>query len=76
MSVFVAVPFFASRSKALANYLKSYVKPTFIMLPFNIISELSRTLASGRPFVRQHDERGDDYRYPTHYYALRSSRSS
>jgi F-type H+-transporting ATPase subunit a len=27
------------------NYLKSYVKPTFIMLPFNIISELSRTLA-------------------------------
>ena len=26
-------------------YLKSYVEPTFIMLPFNIISELSRTLA-------------------------------
>jgi F-type H+-transporting ATPase subunit a len=27
------------------NYLKSYMKPTVIMLPFNIISELSRTLA-------------------------------
>jgi F-type H+-transporting ATPase subunit a len=27
------------------GYLKSYVEPTFIMLPFNIISELSRTLA-------------------------------
>jgi len=27
------------------NYLKSYMQPTFIMLPFNIISELSRTLA-------------------------------
>jgi len=26
-------------------YLKSYAKPTVIMLPFNIISELSRTLA-------------------------------
>ncbi len=29
----------------LGDYLQSYVKPTFIMLPFNIISELSRTLA-------------------------------
>ncbi len=27
------------------DYLKSYAKPTVIMLPFNIISELSRTLA-------------------------------
>jgi F-type H+-transporting ATPase subunit a len=27
------------------DYLKSYMKPTFIMLPFNIISEVSRTLA-------------------------------
>jgi F-type H+-transporting ATPase subunit a len=29
----------------MGGYLKSYAKPTFIMLPFNIISELSRTLA-------------------------------
>jgi F-type H+-transporting ATPase subunit a len=28
-----------------SGYLRSYVQPTFIMLPFNIISELSRTLA-------------------------------
>ncbi len=27
------------------GYLKTYTKPTIIMLPFNIISELSRTLA-------------------------------
>jgi F-type H+-transporting ATPase subunit a len=27
------------------GYLKSYIEPTFIMLPFNIISEVSRTLA-------------------------------
>jgi F-type H+-transporting ATPase subunit a len=29
----------------LAGYLKTYMKPTPIMLPFNIISEVSRTLA-------------------------------
>ena len=27
------------------GYLKSYLEPTVIMLPFNIISEVSRTLA-------------------------------
>jgi F-type H+-transporting ATPase subunit a len=43
--VFVAVPFFGIEEQGVGNYLKSYVKPTFIMLPFNIISELSRTLA-------------------------------
>jgi len=45
LSVFVAVPFFGIKEQGMGNYLKSYVKPTFIMLPFNIISELSRTLA-------------------------------
>src|SRR5580658_1575880 len=45
LCVFVAVPFFGIEEQGLGNYLKSYVKPTFIMLPFNIISELSRTLA-------------------------------
>ena len=45
ISVFVAVPFFGIREQGLGGYLKSYLKPTSIMLPFNIISELSRTLA-------------------------------
>ena len=45
LSVFVAVPFFGIQEQGFVNYLKSYTKPTFIMLPFNIISELSRTLA-------------------------------
>jgi F-type H+-transporting ATPase subunit a len=45
LSVFVAVPFFGIEALGVRNYLKSYAKPTFIMLPFNIISELSRTLA-------------------------------
>jgi F-type H+-transporting ATPase subunit a len=43
--VFVAVPFFGIQEQGFVNYLKSYVSPTFIMLPFHIISELSRTLA-------------------------------
>jgi F-type H+-transporting ATPase subunit a len=43
--VFVAVPFFGITEQGLRGYLDSYLKPTVIMLPFNIISELSRTLA-------------------------------
>ncbi|MDR4486133.1 MAG: F0F1 ATP synthase subunit A [Nitrospirales bacterium] len=45
LCVFVAVPLFGIEEHGLGGYLKSYLKPTFIMLPFNIISELSRTLA-------------------------------
>lgn len=43
--VFIAVPFFGIAKQGFGGYLKTYIKPTFIMLPFNIISELSRTLA-------------------------------
>lgn len=45
ISVFVAVPLFGIMERGLGEYLEAYLKPTFIMLPFNIISELSRTLA-------------------------------
>lgn len=45
LCVFVAVPFFGIADQGVSNYLKSYMEPTFIMLPFNIISEISRTLA-------------------------------
>ena len=45
LSVFVAVPLFGIEEQGVDGYLASYVEPTFIMLPFNIISELSRTLA-------------------------------
>lgn len=45
LCVFVAVPYFGIEDQGLGEYLKSYTKPTIIMLPFNIISELSRTLA-------------------------------
>src|ERR1700691_273601 len=43
--VFVAVPLFGIADQGLGGYLKSFVEPTVIMLPFNVIGELSRTLA-------------------------------
>jgi F-type H+-transporting ATPase subunit a len=45
VTVFFAVPVFNIMEHGIVNYLKSYVKPIFIMLPFHIISEFSRTLA-------------------------------
>lgn len=45
ISVFVAVPIFGIAGQGVLNYLKQYLQPTFFMLPFNIIGELSRTLA-------------------------------
>ena len=45
LCVFVAVPFFGIEDQGMGGYLKSYIEPTVIMLPFNLISELSRTLA-------------------------------
>jgi F-type H+-transporting ATPase subunit a len=45
LCVFVAVPVFGIGARGFVGYLKTYLHPTFIMLPFNIISEVSRTLA-------------------------------
>jgi F-type H+-transporting ATPase subunit a len=45
LCVLVAVPVFGIADQGVGSYLKSYAEPTFIMLPFNIISEISRTLA-------------------------------
>jgi F-type H+-transporting ATPase subunit a len=45
LCVFCAVPLFGIREQGLAEYLKAYARPTPIMLPFNVIGELSRTLA-------------------------------
>lgn len=43
--VFIAVPVFGVSSKGWRGYLQAYIKPTFIMLPFNILGEITRTLA-------------------------------
>jgi len=43
--VFVSVPIYGIRSLGPVRYAKQYIHPTPFMLPFNIIGELSRTLA-------------------------------
>lgn len=43
--VLIAVPVFSISRQGLAAYLHSYTRPTPFMLPFNLISEASRTLA-------------------------------
>jgi F-type H+-transporting ATPase subunit a len=45
LCVAVLVPLFGVQEQGFKAYLASYTKPTFIMLPFNLISEFSRTLA-------------------------------
>jgi F-type H+-transporting ATPase subunit a len=45
LCVLIAVPVFGISDQGLGGYLKTYTEPTLIMLPFNVISELSRTLA-------------------------------
>ena len=41
----VAVPVFGIRSQGVMGYFRHYLKPTFIMLPFHLLSETSRNLA-------------------------------
>jgi F-type H+-transporting ATPase subunit a len=43
--VFIAVPVFGIADQGVVSYLKQYLYPNIIMLPFNVIGELSRTLA-------------------------------
>jgi F-type H+-transporting ATPase subunit a len=45
LCVFVAVPVFGIAQKGLLGYLKTYAKPSIVMVPFNVIGEVSRTLA-------------------------------
>ncbi len=45
LCVLLAVPLYGVAQRGLWDYLKQYLRPTPLMLPFNIIGELSRTLA-------------------------------
>lgn len=45
LCVFAAVPFYGISRQGLRSYLREYLRPTPLMLPFHILSELSRTLA-------------------------------
>jgi F-type H+-transporting ATPase subunit a len=43
--VFVGVPLYGISQMGFKAYIKQYIKPSVLMLPFNIISEISRTIA-------------------------------
>jgi F-type H+-transporting ATPase subunit a len=45
VSVFFAVPIFGIRQQGIWKYLHHYLEPNPLLLPLNIISELSQTLA-------------------------------
>jgi len=43
--VFFAVHYFGVRSVGIAAYLKSFTRPTILMLPLNILSQITRTFS-------------------------------
>ncbi len=45
LCVLIAVPVFGIWDQGLLGYLRLYIQPSPMMLPFNVIGELSRTLA-------------------------------
>jgi F-type H+-transporting ATPase subunit a len=45
LAVFVAVPVYGIAHEGPLNYLRHYIRPTPLMLPFNVVGELSRTIA-------------------------------
>ncbi len=45
LSVLIAVPIFGISQRGIRSYLHSYIEPTVLMLPFNVVGEASRVLA-------------------------------
>jgi F-type H+-transporting ATPase subunit a len=45
LCVLAAVPIYGIAQQGLGGYLSHYLKPTVLMLPFHILSEMTRTLA-------------------------------
>ncbi|NNU80085.1 F0F1 ATP synthase subunit A [Halovulum dunhuangense] len=43
--VLIAVPLFSIGKRGLRGYLRSYIQPTPLMLPFALVGEISRTIA-------------------------------
>ncbi len=43
--VLIAVPLFSIGERGLGAYLRTYLQPSPLMLPFNLVSEISRTIA-------------------------------
>ena len=47
MIVFFSVHYFGIKAKGVQGYLLRFVRPTWVMLPLNLISEVTRTLSLG-----------------------------
>lgn len=45
LCVLIAVPLFSITKRGVRGYLKTYVQPSPIMLPFNVVATMSRTIA-------------------------------
>jgi F-type H+-transporting ATPase subunit a len=45
LCVFVSVPAYGIADRGLGEYLKGYIRPSAFMLPFNVLGELTRTVA-------------------------------
>ncbi|MBY5958987.1 F0F1 ATP synthase subunit A [Membranicola marinus] len=45
LCVFIAVPVFGIAESGIKGYLRTYIQPNVLMLPFNIIGEISRTIS-------------------------------
>lgn len=43
--VFIAVPIYGIAERGFIGYIKRYLRPTPFMLPFNVLGEISRTIA-------------------------------
>jgi F-type H+-transporting ATPase subunit a len=69
LCVFLSVPYFGIQKSGIGGYLKTYIQPTFIMLPFNIIRTIQDTGTCCKA-VRQYHERGNDRRDFIKYYAF------
>jgi F-type H+-transporting ATPase subunit a len=45
--VFLAVPFYGIRTRGLRGYLRHYLEPSPVLLPLEVLTDLTRTLALG-----------------------------
>ncbi len=43
--VFIAVPYYGIKNSGFVSYLKHFIEPTPVVLPFNLLSEFTRTLS-------------------------------
>ena len=57
--VFLSVHWYGIRIHGWRTYLRHYLEPNPILLPFHIISEISRTVALAVRSVREHVQSGD-----------------